>query len=282
MESRVSDNQRCFHEVPSAGAINARAPGFRALLPFSLIAILALACSGSDEEQTNELATSTPTRTAIASPTANPTPSLTPTPETYTVVSGDTLAEIAVRFDTTVEELVQRNGIADPSRIEVGQVLVLPPDVDAQATSDTTQTEASLPDTSPQCPTAAQTTYLADVTFIALRAVPIYYDISSLFLDAGDTPILLLSDSWTSSVEFSLGQLLDIADQFRGLSRPTETERIHAEILAFTDDLEQYVKLVQYGVATFDFASLASAIRVQDEGNEHLNRATSLIANFCD
>lgn len=42
---------------------------------------------------------------------------------TYTVVRGDTLSEIAVRFDTTVAKLVELNNISNPNYIVVGQVL---------------------------------------------------------------------------------------------------------------------------------------------------------------
>ena len=44
----------------------------------------------------------------------------------YTVVSGDTLSEIAQRFDTTYQELALINGIENPDKIQVGQVLKLP------------------------------------------------------------------------------------------------------------------------------------------------------------
>ena len=44
---------------------------------------------------------------------------------TYKVVWGDTLSEIAERFDTTVAKLVELNGIKDPDFIVVGQVLKL-------------------------------------------------------------------------------------------------------------------------------------------------------------
>lgn len=46
---------------------------------------------------------------------------------TYTVVSGDNLSSIALRFDTTVEELVMINGIYNPNLIYPGQVLKLTP-----------------------------------------------------------------------------------------------------------------------------------------------------------
>ncbi|MDP4086188.1 MAG: LysM peptidoglycan-binding domain-containing protein [Bacillota bacterium] len=46
-------------------------------------------------------------------------------PPTYTVKPGDTLSEIAVKFGTTVNELVQINGIHNPNLIYAGQILKL-------------------------------------------------------------------------------------------------------------------------------------------------------------
>lgn len=50
----------------------------------------------------------------------------TTTPVTYTVVSGDSLFAIAGQFNTTVEAISAANNIADPSLLQVGQVLVIP------------------------------------------------------------------------------------------------------------------------------------------------------------
>lgn len=44
---------------------------------------------------------------------------------TYTVVKGDTLSEIAVRYGTTVAKLVELNNIEDPDFIVVGQKLII-------------------------------------------------------------------------------------------------------------------------------------------------------------
>lgn len=49
-----------------------------------------------------------------------------PVAGTYTVVSGDTLSGIAARFGTSYQYLAQINGIADPNKINVGQVLKVP------------------------------------------------------------------------------------------------------------------------------------------------------------
>ena len=47
-------------------------------------------------------------------------------PATYTVVHGDSLRTIALRFNTTVDALVQLNNIYNPNRIYPGQVLYIP------------------------------------------------------------------------------------------------------------------------------------------------------------
>lgn len=59
----------------------------------------------------------------------NPTaavPEIAPGTRTYIVQAGDTLGEIAKNYNVTIEALVTANGIDDPDRIEVGQVLVIP------------------------------------------------------------------------------------------------------------------------------------------------------------
>ncbi|AZP05789.1 MAG TPA: LysM peptidoglycan-binding domain-containing protein [Candidatus Jeotgalibaca pullicola] len=63
---------------------------------------------------------------------------------TYTVRSGDTLYAIALRFNSTVQQLTQLNSITNPNLIRVGQVLKVP--------------GGSTP-TTPTAPTAPTTTY---------------------------------------------------------------------------------------------------------------------------
>ena len=47
-------------------------------------------------------------------------------PPTVELAPGDTLGEIAKRFDRTVEEFMRANGIDDPNKLAVGQQLVVP------------------------------------------------------------------------------------------------------------------------------------------------------------
>jgi LysM repeat protein len=68
-----------------------------------------------------------PTPTASPEPTKTPRPeSPAPTPVTYEVQPGDTLSEIAQRFDTTVEALAEANDIEDPDVIFPGDTLRIP------------------------------------------------------------------------------------------------------------------------------------------------------------
>lgn len=75
----------------------------------------------------------TPTAAAAATvtpaPTSQPTSTPTPTraPQYYEVAPDDTLSGIADRFGTTIDELVQANGIDNPNVIQVGDTLIIPP-----------------------------------------------------------------------------------------------------------------------------------------------------------
>jgi LysM repeat protein len=69
------------------------------------------------------------------SPAARPSPSATPAPGRpsgeslrYTVARGDTLSRIATRHGVPLQVVVDANGITDPNRILVGQVLLIPLD----------------------------------------------------------------------------------------------------------------------------------------------------------
>ncbi len=68
------------------------------------------------------------TATPTPEPTETPRPSPTPGPvfTAYVVRNGDTLGAVAARFNMTVEELMQVNGITDPHALQIGQVLKIP------------------------------------------------------------------------------------------------------------------------------------------------------------
>jgi LysM repeat protein len=81
-----------------------------------------------------------PSQTATTTPTPTPTPSATPTHSAtttpspaptsgisrYTVVEGDTLSDIALRFDLELEDLLTFNSLTGDAVIQVGQELAIP------------------------------------------------------------------------------------------------------------------------------------------------------------
>ncbi|HEX6289146.1 MAG TPA: LysM peptidoglycan-binding domain-containing protein [Herpetosiphonaceae bacterium] len=82
--------------------------------------------------------TPAPTQDVGATQTAYSMRSIpTPTPAgLYVVRPGDTLGKIADNFETTVDEIMALNSIADPNKIEVGQQLTIPTLLTPTAESD--------------------------------------------------------------------------------------------------------------------------------------------------
>lgn len=84
------------------------------------LTVLAAMLGGCIEPTTSIRRTGTSGEVPSTRPAARTQPA---DPQTYSVQPGDTLFRIAFRYQTTVEDLVRWNGIADPNRIRVGQTL---------------------------------------------------------------------------------------------------------------------------------------------------------------
>lgn len=78
--------------------------------------------------QATPLPTATP---APYTPEPTATPTITPTPVIYIVQRGDSLLRIAAQFGVSVEALQEANGILDPRRLQIGQMLIIPQDEEA-------------------------------------------------------------------------------------------------------------------------------------------------------
>ena len=78
---------------------------------------------------------------------------------TYTVKSGDTLSEIAEKYNTTVEKLAAKNNIKDIHLIYVDQVLVIEGTASTVAPAATTEESAPLTTETVEEAPAATTTY---------------------------------------------------------------------------------------------------------------------------
>lgn len=70
------------------------------------------------------------TASASVAATVSAVPTLAPTkvvgPVNYTVQPGDTLSNIAARYDVSLEDLMAANGLTDPNILAVGQELIIP------------------------------------------------------------------------------------------------------------------------------------------------------------
>ena len=75
---------------------------------------------------------------------------------TYTVQPGDSLFTIAQQFGTTVEALIAANDLADPTALDVGQVLVIPSGAPPQEPA----VEAPATPTLPAPPPEGENTYV--------------------------------------------------------------------------------------------------------------------------
>ncbi len=65
--------------------------------------------------------------------------------EAHTVGAGETLGHIALKYNVSVSEIVEENGITNPNRIRVGQVLSIPTHSEATAPAAVTAAEAPKP-----------------------------------------------------------------------------------------------------------------------------------------
>ena len=100
---------------------------FLAAATIAVILIQAGLGNGSDTDTTTLAATTTRATTTAPKVTTQVVITGTPTTTTdaegayYVIQSGDTLGSIAIKYDTTVEELVQLNPDVDPTALRVGQ-----------------------------------------------------------------------------------------------------------------------------------------------------------------
>lgn len=92
--------------------------------------LLSAACGGSADDDgppdLTKISTATPPDPLPEPIIVGETMPVLPGGATYTVQAGDNPSSIADRFGTTMEAIIQANDIVDPTRLEVGQVLIIP------------------------------------------------------------------------------------------------------------------------------------------------------------
>jgi LysM repeat protein len=106
--------------------------GARLLAPAAFLAaatvavLLIRAGLDSNSEQTTLPTTTPPARTATRPGTTTRARPPAPVRRTYEIQEGDTLDQVALEHDTTVERLLELNPRIDPTSLQVGQKIVVP------------------------------------------------------------------------------------------------------------------------------------------------------------
>lgn len=85
---------------------------------------------------------------------------------TYTVQPGDRLSDIAIRFNTTEDELMQRNGITNPNLLIVGEVLEIP---ELEGVIAPGEPEVVNPDTGSPTPVTPAPVYVTNNGYYQIR-----------------------------------------------------------------------------------------------------------------
>lgn len=96
-------------------------------------------------------------------PTATPIPPNFRGTIEYTVQAGDSLGGIANLFNSTIDAIIEENGITDPNDLDVGQILLVPVNI-------VTPTATRPPTSTPITPGPG--TVLPSATFTPINAVP--------------------------------------------------------------------------------------------------------------
>jgi LysM repeat protein len=117
--------------VPARGRDGAHW-GARLLAPAAFLAAATVAVlliragldSNGEPTATRPAATTRPDRTVPTTTRANPPPPARR--RTYVIEEGDTLDQVALEHDTTVERLLELNPRIDPTSLQVGQRIVVP------------------------------------------------------------------------------------------------------------------------------------------------------------
>ncbi len=145
----------------------------------------------SEGEEGAPLPEATPTSNRTPLPT--PTPTATPVSITYTVVKGDTLGSIAVRFGVSTAEIAKANGITERTLLQIGQVLTIP-SAGAALTLTPTETPTETPTATPTPSPSPTLTRLPTPAFRYRAPVPLWPTNGSSLQGATVLPLL----NWTS------------------------------------------------------------------------------------
>ncbi|MCB0176387.1 MAG: DUF3048 domain-containing protein [Anaerolineae bacterium] len=90
----------------------------------------------------------TPTATQVKAKTPSPTPTKTtkssPTPQVYVIEQFDTLFDVALKFDTSVDAIMEANDLTEDDLLQIGQELIIPQPGQALVEAELDEAEAEV------------------------------------------------------------------------------------------------------------------------------------------
>lgn len=181
-------------EAPPEAPVQRGLPAWARVVIVILLALVILSAGSfalytllnAEPDPENVTPTASPTRTPTATPTSTPTQTPTPTstptpipPLVHQVQEGETLIDIAVMHDTTVEAILALNPGVEPALINVGQVLLIPAVTPTPGPTSTLE---------PGVPTPTPTDYIVHVVAPGdtLISIAEEYDVSVMLIRAAN------------------------------------------------------------------------------------------------
>jgi LysM repeat protein len=219
--------------------------------------------------------TQTPPPANTAVPPAGTSPSShAPAATTYTVQPGETLNEIAKRYNITSEELAAANNIADPSRIQVGQILVIPSSETASPQVET-----------PPPPLPAQPAEVPpNIQMYALTIAQKMQTMADALQAIGDLTLApdALSDDWKLQVALQLAIIQVTHQELEDMDVPPEMQEVHAAVLEATADCALSTDYLASGIDNFSTDDIEAGASLMESCGEKMQKPLEMVNDYAN
>ncbi len=164
--------------------------------------------------------TATTEPTTVSSPVPSPTLDMTAFPQSfiYTVQSGDTVNDLALRYGSTIDAIITANGLNEFGFITVGQALIIPVSKLPTA-SDATATSAPLEATSTVAATVVAPTEVVPTVVAPTPVPPTVAAVNPLPVSQPVTYVIQFGDT-LSSIAFRFGTTARVLAELNGITNP--------------------------------------------------------------
>jgi LysM repeat protein len=226
--------------------------------------------------------TTSPSATAHATdtPAVTPFPTPTPTPVTYTTKAGDNLTKIAKSFGTTAAAIAEANDIEDPSRIRVGQVLVIPVTGSLSATHSPPMTTAALPTVSTPGLSWEERRYAMQMSAITEEYAGAFFNLGTLSGMAADNPLLIANVDWQLAIATQSAVLTLNGKKVREIDPPSRVADVHTQLVAASRQIDSSAYLLNEGIQEPNLTKIELAAEAMQVGVEYLLEAKEKLEEF--